>query len=122
MFEFLMDRLDMQNTVFCSSGSEPFRLWEPVRTFERRLWREYVKDNEKSYELSNHFKWVHIYFSSRIKQQKPSASLWSKTCGETVWIRGTVGVTPRPSGRPRSVVVKPLFRSMKWVRGLSPGR
>jgi hypothetical protein len=26
MFEFMMDHLDMQNTVFCSIGSEPFRL------------------------------------------------------------------------------------------------
>jgi hypothetical protein len=26
MFEFMMDRLGMENTVFCSSGFEPFRL------------------------------------------------------------------------------------------------
>jgi len=25
-FEFMLDLLDMQNTVFCSSGYEPFRL------------------------------------------------------------------------------------------------
>lgn len=60
MFRLMMDRLDMQNTVFCSSGSEPFRQWEPFRTFERCLLRRYVT-TKRSYKLSNHFKWIHIY-------------------------------------------------------------
>ena len=39
MFEFMMFRLDMQNTVSCSSGSESFRLCELLRSFERPLLR-----------------------------------------------------------------------------------
>jgi len=84
MFEFMMDRLGMENTVCCSSGFEPFRLWEPLPTFERRLLRECVKDNKKgmnSATILNEFTFIfHREFNSRSQAQAYGARLAAKLC------------------------------------------
>ena len=83
-FEFMLDLLDMQNTVFCSSGYEPFRLWGPLRTFERLLLREYVKDNNKvmnSATILNEFTFIfHHEFNSRSQTRACGARLAAKLC------------------------------------------
>ena len=83
MFEFMMDHLDMQNTVFCSSGSQPCRLWEPLPTFERRLLREYVKDNKKvmnSATILNEFTFIFIMNLTAEAKRKPVEQDLRRNC------------------------------------------